>query len=416
MEISFLGGASEVGRSGFLLKGSKSILLDYGLKIDERTEYPLDVDKVDAVVISHAHLDHSGSLPYLFRKNNPIVIGTDSTLELSNLLIEDAMKLGRKKHEPLKYKNRDLKMLNRRYVPYPYHSTMNYDEFDITLYDAGHICGSAITLIEDQRSNKRIVYTGDFKLEKQLFHDGAEIVKSDILIIESTYATREHPDRKVLIKKFIEEIKKILDNNGVALVPVFAVGRSQEILGILYENNLIDYVYLDGMARKATDIVLRHPNEISKSDMLKKAIERLMWVDSKKDRRSASDGPSIVVTTSGMLNGGPVLNYLKNLSKNSEILLTGYQIEGTNGRRLLEKGSVVIDNKEIKIENPVHYFDFSAHAGESDLYKYVKESNPETVICIHGDRDNVKIFSEKLKEMGFETYAPEIGERIKLKV
>ncbi|MGC8687414.1 MAG: MBL fold metallo-hydrolase, partial [Candidatus Micrarchaeia archaeon] len=404
MQFRFYGGASEVGRSAILMKAEKSILFDYGMKVDHKIEYPISMPHADAIVLSHAHLDHSGNTPAIYNNMLIPMFGTQPTLALSELLFEDSMKIAKQQHARQTFHKRQVKTLENHYVGMEYGKEIEFGGMTIEMRDAGHISGSAITSV--QTGSAKVVYTGDFKLSSQYLHKGAEIVESDILVTESTYATREHPDREELVKKFIDNIKEVLDNRGTALIPVFAVGRSQEILTILYKHNLSDYVYLDGMARQATSIVLKYPGFIHNSSMLSNAVEKANQISEHKDRRSALEEPAIILTTAGMLNGGPVLGYITELNKNSSILLTGYQVEGTNGRMLLDTGEVIIRNNRVKVDVPVKFYDFSAHAGRADLYRYVKGSNPKVVICVHGDPNNVSDFAESLKLEGFEAYAP----------
>ncbi|VVB76995.1 Ribonuclease J [uncultured archaeon] len=414
MDVQFLGGASEVGRSAILLKGSKRMVLDYGVKLDDKTEYPLPAGSVDACVLSHSHLDHSGAFPMLYQTRFPVTYGTEPTKELSELLIDDSLKINRKHHQQQRFSKQQLKTFLNNYAAYEFGSRIELGEYTISLHDAGHTLGSAITLIENGKG-KRLVYTGDFKLTPQILQDGAEVVKSDVLLIESTYATREHPDRDELTKKFVQDVRATLDNGGTALVPVFAVGRAQEMVALLYKNNLVDYVHLDGMARTATEITMRHPEFVKNGNILRDALNKMTWVKSEQHRGHAVSGPSIIVTTAGMLNGGPVLNYLTKLNNNSKIFLTGYQVEGTNGRKLMEGKPITIDGEKHLIRTPFAYYDFSAHSGASDLYNYVKASSPETVICVHGDKANTADFAENLRMEGFEAHAPKIGEELKLK-
>jgi len=416
MLLTFLGGAREVGKSAVLLQDGKSLMLDHGVKLGIKQEYPLPASRVDGIVLSHAHLDHSGAVPEIYNNELVPTFGTAPTLKLSELLLDDSLEIARKEHLQPRFHKRQISSFMNRYINMDYHSRKELGNFGIEMHDAGHVSGSAITLIERMKAkeNRRIVYTGDFKMVSQYLHKGAEVVKSDVLITESTYATREHPDRNKLIKDFVENVRETLDNGGTALVPVFAVGRSQEILSILYRHRLTPSTFVDGMARAATSIILKHPDFIRHDGVLSKAVEECMMIKDKRHRKDVLNEPSIILTTAGMLNGGPVLSYITKLNKNSKILITGYQVAGTNGRTLLDKGIVTIDERPVKITTPTVYYDLSAHAGKDDLYKYVKLSSPRVVICMHGDEQNTTDFAENLKLEGFEAYSPKIGEVIKL--
>ncbi len=416
MELKFLGGAQEVGRSAILLKDERNIMLDFGIKLDHKTEYPITIPKIDALVISHAHLDHSGFSPGIYNEASIPTFGTMPTLSLSKLLLEDSLNIAKRQHTKVRFHKRQINALSSRYTSLEYGSSAGFGKFDITLYDAGHISGSAITLVEKPhaKGNKRILYTGDFKLSEQTLHKGAEIVDSDVLITESTYALRKHPDRSTVISDLIAGIKEVLQEGGTALLPVFAVGRSQEVLSILYKNGLTGSTFVDGMARKATTIALNYPRFISNPAILEEAIKETTWIGERNERKAALDGPSIIVTTAGMLNGGPVLDYITKLNKNSKIFLTGYQVEGTNGRSLMEKGYITIDGEKRKISTPVSFHDLSAHADIDDILNYVKKSSPNKVVCVHGDPDSATTLADKLAADGFETFAPKIGDTIKV--
>ncbi len=416
MKIRFFGGAHEVGRSAILVEYERNIMLDYGMKIDHESQFPVGSPKVDACVISHAHLDHSGCGPALYNEASLPTFGTMPTLRLSTLLLEDSIKISHRNHTKLNYHSRQLGLFKSRFISVEYGERAGFGNYDITLSDAGHISGSAITLIEraQGRDNRRIAYTGDFKLSPQMLHNGAEVVKSDVLIIESTYATREHPDRKKLIADFVDKVKETLDNNGTALIPTFAVGRAQELLAVLGQAGLADRTYVDGMAREATRIVLSHSNFIDNAGVLSAAANDATFVDMPGMRREILDEPAIILTPAGMLNGGPVLDYISHLNRDSHIFITGYQVEGTTGRDLVENGRVSFDGKREKVRTPFSVYDFSAHAGKSDLYKYVRESAPNTVICVHGDPGNTEAFANALKGEGFEAYAPKLGDSIEL--
>ena len=412
MQLEFLGGAGEVGRSGILVRGDSTFLLDYGVKLDDVIKYPIMPDAVDCCVLSHAHLDHSGFVPALFVNFSPRVIATEPTIRLAELLIEDSIKIAKRNGErPVFYRSHLKKMLGSL-TKCRYGGTVDIGKYEVTLHDAGHICGSAITVLE--KNSRRLVYTGDFKLGEQMLHKGAEVVKSDILVIESTYALREHPDREEMTKQFIDDVAEVIGQGGVALLPVFAVGRAQEMLALLKKNGLIDITYLDGMAKDASDIVMRNADFIRNSRLLSEAMNSSLWIEQKYQRGKALQGGNIILTTSGMITGGPVLDYITRLNSKSKIFLTGYQVEGTNGRKLLDGKRLNIDKRMVSIKTPVAFYDFSAHAGKSDLHEYVRRSEPESVVCVHGSAEATMGLAESLREEGYDSYAPKVGERITL--
>jgi putative mRNA 3-end processing factor len=417
MILKFLGGAQEVGRSAILLKDdNRSLLFDYGVKIDHKMEYPIATPDVDGLIVSHAHLDHSGSSPWLYEGAPIPTFGTIPTMELSTLLLEDSLNIAKKQHHPRRFHKRQIREFGQRFVSLEYGKTARLGNFDIELYDAGHICGSAITKVERAKAKdyKRIVYTGDFKLEKQSLHDGATVVESDVLIMESTYAKKDHVDRQQVIDGLVSSIREVLANGGTALLPAFAVGRSQELLAILQANGLAEMTHVDGMSRAATAIAMHHPGFLHNFRLLSDAVDQVGWVEDIEDRRAALKEPSIILTTSGMLNGGPVLSYITKLNKHSRIFLTGYQVEKTNGRMLLEQGKIILDEVPRKIATPVSFHDLSAHAGRNELLEYVKRSSPQVVVCVHGSEENAKSLMEDINETGIEAHAPQLGDTIRL--
>ncbi len=416
MILKFLGGAQEVGRSAILLKDDRSLLLDYGIKIDHKMEYPISTPDVDGLIVSHAHLDHSGASPWLY-ENAPVpTFGTVATMELSTLLLEDSLNIAKKQHHPRKFHKKQIREFGNRFVSLDYGKAAMLGNFDIELYDAGHICGSAITKVERTRAKdyQKVVYTGDFKLNKQSLHDGATVVESDVLIMESTYANKDHPDRQKIVDELVTSIRGVLADGGTALLPAFAVGRSQELLAILEAAGLSEMTHVDGMSRAATAIAMKHPSFLHNFRLLSDAVQRVDWIEELDDRREALKEPSIILTTSGMLNGGPVLSYITKLNKHSKIFLTGYQPEETNGRMLLEQGKIILDEVPRKITTPVSFHDLSAHAGRSELVEYVRRSSPQVVICVHGSEENANSLVEDVKGMGIEAHAPKIGDTIKL--
>ena len=418
MLFKFLGGAQEVGRSSILMRerGGSSLLLDCGVKLADKPEYPIEVPNVDAFILSHAHIDHSGAAPTIYGEQMVPAFGTQPTLDFSELLLEDSLQIARKEHLQERFHKRQIKSFMNRYVPMNYGRAVDFRDMEITMHDAGHISGSAITLVERKhaQSNRRIVYTGDYKIEPQFLHKGAEFIESDILVTESTCSLRGHPNREETVSKIIEKIREVLESGGNVLLPSFAVGRAQEMLVMLYKNGLIEQTYVDGMARQATRIALRYKGFVTDWESLNAAAHKAVFVESIADRLDALSKPSVILTTAGMLNGGPAIGYIKKLNGRSEILLTGYQVEGTNGRMLLERGAIRDGGHEIRVHATATYFDLSAHAGREELFGYVKRSKPSTVICVHGDEQASTSMAEALKLEGYEAYAPKIGETIKL--
>ena len=411
MILKFYGAAQEVGRSAIVLKLDKTFMLDYGIKLGTEIQTPVSEPKIDALLLSHAHLDHSGDVPALYKDQDFPAFATNPTFKLSDLLLKDSINIAKKNRTKSQFNKKNLSKFKMMQRQKKYHSEFEFGNSRISFHDAGHVCGSAITRIENE--GKTIVYTGDFKLSHQLLHNGAEIVKSNVLITESTYARKSHPIREELTKQFIDKIKETLDNGGTALIPAFAVGRGQDILAMLEKNNLTPRVFLAGMIKKASGIALNHKEFMNNPHLLENAMSHVEFID-KKHQKRILDEPAIILTTAGMLNGGPVLKYIDKLPNNSHIFLTGYQVEGTNGRLLMDSGYIVDNGEKKKINTPYTFFDFSAHADKNDLIEYAKKSSPETIVCVHGDKDNAVALADDLREQGFDAYAPQLGETIKI--
>ncbi|RLB60131.1 MAG: MBL fold metallo-hydrolase, partial [Deltaproteobacteria bacterium] len=213
---------------------------------------------------------------------------------------------------------------------------------------------------------------------------GAKPVKAKTLFIEGTYAGTEHPDRKQLEKEFLDEIEDTVKKGGKVVIPAFAVGRTQELAILLYEAGY--EVWLDGMGSKIAELIIKHGNCIKSPKKLNKAMKSMNIVYSNHGRKLALKS-GIVLTTSGMLNGGPVLWYIDKIKDDSKsaVFITGYQVEGTNGRMLLEKKEVNIYGVRERVDCRVKFFDFSAHAGHSQLVNFVKSVSPENVVIFHSE-------------------------------
>ncbi|MEM4662634.1 MAG: MBL fold metallo-hydrolase [Candidatus Diapherotrites archaeon] len=419
-KIIGLGGCNEVGRSSFLVDIGEKILLDRGIKLTpEETEYPLHVHtQLDAVIISHAHLDHSGDLPHLFTKNKPIVYITPPTLDLAEMLWHDSLKIAGIEGVDAKYSKADIKRTRKFAFPIGYKIRLQITErVTLEFFDAGHIIGSAITKLTFD--SKSLVYTGDFKVEETRLLKKADLKvgEVDYVIIEGTYGDTSHPNRHVIEKDFVKACKSTLDDGGMVVVPAFAVGRSHEIVDILYEHKLDYPIYLDGMAQKAATLTMKYPDYLKNPKLLKKALKHVIWIKKESQRRKAMKEPCIIVTTAGMCEGGPVLNYIKNLANDekSAIFLTGYQVEGTQGRRLIEEGVINIDGKDYRPKCSIRKFDFSAHAGQNELMSAIKKWNPKKVFIVHGEPQKIKVLKEKVsEELGIEAEELELGKTTKV--
>jgi putative mRNA 3-end processing factor len=407
MQVCIKGAAKEVGRSAILVKtNSESFLLDYGLKpLPKGVDFPLPIhEKLDAIFISHGHLDHLGALPILMKRNIP-VFGNEITSHFIRLLLADTLKIAKQDGYFIGFDEEDIKAVLRNFQPIGIEN-VEIGNTNIKTIDAGHIPGSYMFLLENSKS---LLYTGDFKLsDTRLVKGATSDVEADALVMESTYSDKNHPDRKEEEERLIEFINETLDNDGVMLMPAFAISRSQELLLILNEYGIKTPIFVDGMAASATEIINAYPELQKEYNSLKKAMQRLdiRYVDASQ-RKKIIKQPCIIITGSGMLEGGAILEYVKRLHNkdNCSIALTGFQVPGTAGHSLINTGKISIDGKEIKVEATIKQFDFSSHASRDELFKLVEKVNPEKVFCIHGEK--TEEFARELRERGFDAISPD---------
>lgn len=421
MELVFHGGASQVGRSCIELRTKKGkYILDAGLWITPHgPEFPEeinDIDKIDAVFLSHAHLDHVGALPLLehYGLNCPIYANIETKL-ITKLLLKDSFKISRIEHSHIAYNKNDIEKVLKFFNNVPFNKLQKINDISFKFFKSGHIPGSASILIETE--GKRLVYTGDINLEKSRLLDGADLSYGDvdILITEATYGIKYHDLREDEEERFLNSVVKTLDRGGSVLIPAFAVGRAQEILMILGDKDFSVPIYLDGMARNVCEMIIDNPEFIKDPKKLREVLDKVHFITSVEERDSVLNEKCIIISTSGMVNGGPVLYYLSRIWKNmkNSILLTGYQAEHTNGRMLVENGSAMIDGYLIKVKAEIQKFDFSAHSGRKELEEMILRIKPKKVIVQHGDKEAVQGLGHWIKDQGIEVYTPEIGEIIK---
>jgi putative mRNA 3-end processing factor len=430
MKLRCLGASQEVGRSAFLLKSKDNILFDYGLKLNPRTTYvdglssgntselPLKVNEyLDGIVLSHAHLDHSGAIPVLYKDGNCPLFTTPATQDLSNLLWKDTMKIAKFEQQDPIFGITEIEDANNSAFYLDFRKPIEITKNSIlTFYDAGHIIGSTISVLETD--NKKVMYTGDFRGSSSQMFSGYDknLPEIDYLISETTYGCENHKDRQKLEIQFIEEVKTTLENGGIVILPAFAIERSQEIINILHKFK-IDYpIYLDGMSKKATNIFLNYPEYFKDYNFFKKACEKVQYIKKAAQRKKIINDPCIIITTAGMLEGGPVLGYIKELGLETEnkIIISGYQVEGTNGKRLLDTNKLLIDGKEFTPRCEVLRFSFSAHADKKETLQLIKKVNPKKVICVHGDKDSTLNFKTELLNKGIDAVSPKLGDEIDL--
>ena len=235
----------------------------------------------------------------------------------------------------------------------------------------------------------------------------------DALVIESTYADEEHSDRAVLEKEFVAKATEVVEDGGTVLVPAFSVGRSQEVACMFAAFHFEHSVVMDGMARKVNRIMMNHSGFLRDPQLFMDAMHAVSWSRGWKDRREAAKRPGVIISPAGMLKGGPAAFYIQKVGKKQRnaVFLVSFQIPGTPGRELLEKGRCVIDGKLRKVKAGVEHFDFSSHCGVGELRDVVRglEGSP-SVYVVHGAEGNCERFARWVREeVGFEAVAPEAG-------
>lgn len=457
--LMVLGAAREVGRSCFLLSTPESrILLDCGIHPGARgplNSYPrldwldLSLDDIDAVVISHAHLDHVGFLPVLFKHGykGPVYM-TEPTLALSTLLLMDALKVSQSEGRSAPYSGDDVRTMIAHTVTLPYNLVTDITpDVKLTFYNAGHILGSALIHLHVGEGAHNVVYTGDFKFDNTRLFQAAffNFVRAETLVIESTYGSRSDvmPSRAETEQMFASSLRQTLESGGKVLIPVPAVGRAQEIMLVI--NDLIRSkaipevpVYLEGMLKEATGIHLLYQEYLSpslRSELRDAGFDPFLadWytvVDSPRRRSEIvqEKGPSVILATSGMLEGGPSIYYFSELAEDpaNKILFVSYQVPGTTGRRVLDSPSREISLfdpgtgrvRVIRVNAAVERIEgFSGHSDFNQLTRYVSrlQRKVRRVLVVHGERKKAEEFALHLQQhLKLNAYAPQLLESIRL--
>ena len=453
--IYCLGGVKQVGRSCFVVVTPESkIMLDCGINPGENQSYNaypridwfnFNLNELDAVVISHAHIDHQGFLPalYKFGYKGPVYC-TEPTLPLMTLLQMDSVKLSKNNGNYLPYELRDVNEIIKHCIPIPYGKPTDISpDITITLNNAGHIMGSATVHINISGTHN-ILYTGDYKYAKTQLLDGAisNYPRVETIITESTYgsSTDIMPDQFTVYNTFTESINRTLKQGGKVLIPVPAVGRAQEIMLVLdkemREGRLIESpIFIEGMISEASAIHMSYAHYLG-YDVRKSVLQGINpFLSSyftvinglgKRDEVFNDDSPSIIMATSGMLEGGPSVEYFKEISPNpnNKIIFVSYQINGTLGRRVLDgtisEASMVDKNGKMKVV-PVRCAKqkidgFSGHSDFNQILSFISKIKPKRVLVNHGEKSKSEnIASTVYSRLRIRSGVPDNREIIKLR-
>jgi len=425
--IKTLGSFQEVGRSCILVETAESkVMLDCGIHPGSRNTwdaYPrldwadISLRDIDAIVISHSHLDHMGFLPamYKYGYDGPVYC-TEPTLPLMTLLQNDFVKIAQIEGGRLIYDQKDIRNVVQHTITLPYGMVTDISpDIKLVFNNAGHILGSATVHLHIGEGAHNIVYTGDYKYGRTQLFDSAtwNYPRVETLITESTYGAKEDimPVREEVEMNFVNAINGTLQNGGKVLIPIPAVGRAQEILLVIdqYMRNkvLVEApVFTEGMISEATAIHVSYADYLSRelrSKILDDGVnpfksEYFTEVEHPTDREEAyREGPAIIMATSGMLEGGPVLDYFEHLapSEKNKILFVSYQVQGTIGRRVLDGGSqasLMDTNGKIKIVDvkaSVQKIEgFSGHSDYNQIIRFVGKVRPklQLVLVNHGEK------------------------------
>lgn len=461
LKIKFCGAAKEVTGSKHLIEfNGKKILLDCGMFQGKRKEaaeknsvFPFDPKEIDVVILSHAHIDHCGSLPMLVKQgfSGPIY-STFATRDLCNYMLMDSAFIQEKEAEYLAKNKKEVvdhlytikdaenAMELFRGVGYE-QSFVIADGIVACFYDAGHILGSALVhlILYDKKTKKRISvgFTGDLgRKGLPLLRDPQLIEKTDILITECTYGDRLHDALQTVEKEFSDVVNDVCKKGGKLIIPAFSLERTQEI--VYYLNNLTKAkkipaipVYVDSpLSGNVTEVFRTHP-ECFDQDVYKEFLEngddpfgfgKLIYTRDVEESKALNGqkGPMIIISASGMCEHGRILHHLKNEIGDSRntILIVGYQGQDTLGRKIQDGESPVkIFGELYQVKATIHTIDaFSAHADRSDLIDYIhRVKGIKKLFLVHGEDEPEAKFKEALIENGFnDTYIPSLNETVEI--
>ncbi|MBN1374232.1 MBL fold metallo-hydrolase [Candidatus Dojkabacteria bacterium] len=460
MNITFFGATKGVTGACFLIDfANKKLLVDCGLfqgshELSDKNWEPFGFDPagIDYLFLTHGHLDHCGQIPKLVRHGfNGRIISTDATRDIAELIMYDAYKIqeedyrrGRLKYksgEPkeLLYSEEDISKAVSLFDVYEYSKSVKLiPELEFRMRNAGHILGSSIFefWIKENGKPTKIVFSGDLgQPGKRIVWDPDNVREADYVVVESTYGDRLHKDKNQSILEFLSIIRKIEGSGGNVIIPVFAVERTQEILyeiNLMSENGLLGDigVYLDSpLATKVTELFKKYQKYYD-TDALRLVeggddpfeFKGFKMITGVEESKKLSDRTGVVILAgSGMCTGGRVLHHLeKNLENpNSHIVFVGYQVQGTLGRKLVDRYSPVrVMGNQLEVKAKIHTIGgLSAHADQRDLRYWLRSFGvaPKKVFLVHGESGVLTAFEENIKkELNLNAYVPEPNETVEL--
>jgi predicted metal-dependent RNase len=447
INIDFLGGALEVGGSSILIRiNDKNILFDAGIRQSASKDSVPNFRDVqtygglDAIIISHAHLDHIGCLPIISKEYpNARIYMNNMTKDLVKVLLYDSLKImnNRDAEIPL-YAETDVEnTLNRIF-------TINYEvkfpifeNMYVTFYNAGHIAGASCVYLQSPEG--AIFYSGDFSVFSQRTVEGAKLprLRPDVAIVESTYGDRLHSNREIEERNLIDAVNECIENNGKMIIPAFALGRAQEVIlilkGAMNKGSLKKVkVYVDGMVRDINRVYKNNPLYL-KNSLGKKILkgispfydENIIEIKTTENREEilAQKEPVVIISSSGMLTGGPSAFYAEKIApmENGYIVITGYQDEEAPGRKILDlidadeesERFLNINGLNISVKCKVKKIGLSAHADKNEIKGVLERISARNIILVHGNEEVIRSLGKEISdEFIGRTYTPACGEEI----
>jgi metallo-beta-lactamase family protein len=462
MKVKIFGaGKSVTGSCYNLFTNNESILIDCGLFQGSKEivrlnyeDFKFNPRDIDALILTHAHLDHCGRIPKLVKSGfKGKIFATDATKELTNIILLDSANINKKdtEHEnkrrareglpprkPL-YSEEDVRVAMKLFRVIPYQ-----EEFKVTqnisakFYDAGHILGACSVQVKVKENNKEkiIAFSGDLGQGESIILKNTDPIKrSDFVFIESTYGDRLHPDIQTREKELIRIINESYKKSGKLLIPSFTVERAQELLyciGKFQEDKLIPSipVYLDSpMAMKATEVFSKHKeyynNLVLETLKKRKAVfgfPSLVYTKTTNESKMLNSikKPCIIIAGNGMCSAGRIKHHIRNgiSNPNNTILFVGFQVYGTLGY-WIKKGEkkVKLLGDILPVRSKVEIIDgFSAHADYNELIEWLNyfSPKPKKVFLTHGEEEQIKAFSKRISKLGFNNYAPSLYEEVEI--